>query len=357
MMRVFCAPLLALSLTAATVPAVAAAARKDISVSDVALQAPAGWSAAAGARPSNEKLQALAADATPAGTRPRARSLLGFTRGAERAVLYYLEYGSEREAQKALGEVRSRLWGGAEAPEGAPRLLRVQNVVAIIESPTLSLTMAASRRLAQAGAVQDGADLGSATPEEPPSAGPTEIAPPPAVALPDAAPLGAQAADPSLQAQVSAQLGKHLGSSTSCGEKLQQKRFSEALSCYRRFQQEVDSDAGASDLARWDAASGVGLSAAMGGQMAEAREAFLRALKPATRLDPRKLAETYFNFACAEAELGHKPGALQALKGCLGAAKRAGAERLAHYRQSIQSDDSLKSLRGDPRLKKLLAAH
>ena len=90
-------------------------------------------------------------------------------------------------------------------------------------------------------------------------------------------------------------------------------------------------------------------------QMAAARDAFQRALVPAGRLDPRKLAETAFNLACAEAELRHTDAALKALQRCLAAAKKAGPERLAHFQQVMTTDPSLKALQRDPRLQRLLA--
>ncbi|MCS6912737.1 MAG: hypothetical protein NZ890_05815 [Myxococcota bacterium] len=328
---------------------VAGAARKEVSIAEVALAALPGWTPATGLRPTHPRFLALLSDPSAAGTRPRASRTVGFVRGSEQAVVHYLEYGTEREAIRALGELRTRLWGGEGPTPDGPRLLRVSNIIAAIESPTLSVAMAVSRHLAAAGAVQDGADI-SVEPEQ--TSGDLHLPAPPAI---DWSTPAAGASDPVLQGQVAAALGKHLQSSTTCGQALRDKRYEEALSCYRRMQAEVDADPQASHLARWDAATGVGLAAAMSGRMPEAREAFLRAIKPALHLDLRKLAETYFNFACAEAELGNKTGALQAIKGLMSAARRAGPERLAHYRQLVQTDNSLRSLRGDPRLKKLLA--
>ena len=42
------------------------------------------------------------------------------------------------------------------------------------------------------------------------------------------------------------------------------------------------------------------------------------------QLDARKQAESAFNLACAEAELGHRDAALLALRGCLAAARQKG---------------------------------
>lgn len=357
----------ALAVTAALSAPAAAATLSDAAVSGVP-----GWNVSQTGNPPSAQVAAVVTDPTDRGRlpRPRATRALVLTKGADRAGVLYLEYASDREARRALVGLRGKLYFG-EGQDG-PRLLRATNVVALVDARTLSVTMAVSQQLATVGSVQDAADTSDwndvGSPKEPGGSAGSDGDSAVMMDMPQIGALGQLASgapaagatpagtgDPALQAQVAEGLGKYAAVAAEAGQLLQSKRYREALAAYRRYLRQVDADRSAKPMARWDAASGVGLSAAYSGQMAEARKAFLKAIPAAARLDPRKLAETYFNLACAEAELGQRAAALQALRSCLLAAQAAGPERTGHYQEVIRSDRSLRSLQGLPQLKQILA--
>lgn len=316
-------------------------------IDQVLLAPPMGWAIASKAlRPS----RLTSVDAARA---PQARRVVILTRGAEQAVVLYLQYAGPAEARGALPSLRRSL--AAKGEGAAPRLLCAGNLIAAIEANTLSVTLAVSRSLAAAGAIQDASEAGEPDEGAPQAVAPAEGDSAAVLPLGDGRVTERDAANPAAQAALAAALGKHQAASAAAGGLLQEKRYPEALAAYRRMERAVTADRQASDLARWDALSGVGLAAAGAHQMAAARDAFQRALVPAGRLDPRKLAETAFNLACAEAELRHTDAALKALQRCLAAAKKAGPERLAHFQQVMTTDPSLKALQRDPRLQRLLA--
>lgn len=332
------------------------------SLSEVTVQSLPGWTASSQQKPAYPALQALSQDAGGMGTRPRATRALSFSKDQARAHIIYLEYGSPADAQKAIGKLRARLWGGDTPPQGAPRLLRAGNVVAAVEAETLSVTLQVSQRLAAAGPVQDASDVsdsGTAPVDNGSSGGGDDEGP--TAAFGQVPPLAAPPAvaggvDPKTQAEIAAGLGKYLDKSAACNKPLSEKRYNEALSACRAYKDEVDRDTTAPELARWDADTSLGMASAYSGDMPGAKAAFTQALLPAGKLkDMKKIAETYFNLACAEAEMKNKDAAIGALRFSMAAAKKAGGDRVKHYREIFRTDPSLRSLQGDPRLKKIVA--
>ncbi len=307
-------------------------------------------------RPSGPAFTAMVKDNGITGARATRSKLLGFSRDGEPATVLYLEYGSAADAQKALPKLRAKLWGGDQPPPEGPRLLRASNIIAVVEAQTLTVALAVSKGLVAAGAVQDAADP-SFSPGQEPGQGPGEDQAGSGT-TPDRgpgdlnldAPTGLSRED---QAKVAAGLGRYINASADAGKLLRDKRYADALSAYQGFDKDVSADPAAPELAKWDAASGVGLAAAYTRNMPEAKRAFSRAVKFAAKLDLKKVAETYFNLACAEAELGNKGPAISDLLICLTVAKKVGMA--AHYRESIATDPSLKSVAGDPRVKKMVA--